>query len=255
MKNSLLIFILFICLTGFSQDTTGYIIYPDGGRKFQVNTNNDTVLYTYYTKNSLESIQYKEPDTELIRYIRYYRNGKTMWNKLLSGNLENGNCKFYNNQGIRVAEFVYQDGKITDTVFLKNKTHLLFGKIYSSSIVYGGMYRGDENVVKEPYVTSYARLTMKLVKLDSTIENKKQKEFLFTTDYQGDFIVVLTSGRFGLFNKDYPLNEIYKGQFCPNPKSGMSWTSAWDLKGPVIIEEKLSIHNVVFKYSSVGYAP
>lgn len=254
MKIYLLLF-FGILTNAYAQDTIVLAKYADGGSTIQVITTKDTIIYTYYSANKLESKQFRDSETGMTRYIRYYRNGKPIWDKLVINGIENGKCKFYANRGNLVAELNYQNGQIKDTIFLKPNTHFLYGKIKSSSIVYGGMYRGEESVREEPSVVPYTRLSMKIVKLDSTVVNKNYKEFLFTTDHRGDFFVVIEAGQFGLFTKEYPLKEIYWGQYCPSPEAGGSWSSGWDLRSPILIDSKSRINTAFFIFSSVGYAP
>lgn len=254
MKIYLLLF-LGIMTNAYAQDTIILAKYADGGSTIQVITAKDTVIYTYYSAKKLESKQFRDSETGMTRYIRYYRNGKTIWDKLVLNGIENGKCSFYSNQGNLVAELKFINGQINDTIFLKPNTHFLYGKIKSSSIVYGGMYRGEESVREEPSVVPYTRLSMKLVKLDSTIVNKNYKEFLFTTDHHGDFFVVIEAGQFGLFTKEYPLKDIYKGQYCPSRQAGGSWNSGWNLRSPILVDSESRINTAFFTNSFVGYAP
>lgn len=255
MKKIILLFFCSLLSVGYSQDTLVLTNYNDGGKRIQVNSKKDTIIYSYYDAKKLESKQITDPLTRITIYTRYYRNGKTMWEKSIRNNVENGRSSFFNNQGIKVAEFDYKNGFIIDTIYLKTKTYLLFGKASYSSVVYGGMRNEDETSNVQEMEGPYIHLNMKLVNIDPPKKGNSMKEIFFTTDFQGNFFTVVTPGTYGIFPKDYPLSTIYEGQYTSDPQAGKSWSTRWDIKGPLLISTISQINSTSIFHSSVGYAP
>lgn len=255
MKNLiLLLFCSFLVIVN-SQDTLVLANYNDGSKMIQVNSKKDSIIYCYYDAVKLESKQIKDPLTGVTIYTRYYRNGKIMWEKSIHRGIENGRSRYFNNQGIKVAEFEYRNGFLIDTLYLKAKTYLLFGKASYSSVVYGGMQNEDGTSNIQKSEGPYIHLNMKLVNIEAPKKVNSTKEVFFTTDFQGNFFTVIQLGTYGIFPKDYPLSSIYKGQYASEPQAGKSWNSQWDIKGPLLISTHSKINHTAIFHSSVGYAP
>lgn len=255
MKNITFYFFCCFISLGYSQDTIVLANYGDGGKMIQVNSKKEIAIYSYYDATKLESKQILDTITGITLYTRYYRNGKTMWEKSIKRSIENGRSRYFNNLGVKVAEFDYKNGFIIDTIFLKSKTHLLFGKASYSSIVYGGMQNEDGTSNVQEMQGPYVHLNMKLVNIDAKKKGAMMKEVFFTTDFHGNFFTVIPTGTYGIFPKDFPLSSIYEGQYASDPQAGKSWNSQWDIKGPLLISPKSQINSTSIFHSSVGYAP
>lgn len=255
MKNLILLLSCCFLAIGYSQDTLVLANYNDGSKMIQVNSKKGSIIYCYYDALKLESKQIKDSLTGVTLYTRYYRNGKTMWEKSIHHGIENGRSRYFNNQGVKVAEFEYKNGFIIDTLFLKAKTNLLFGKATYSFVVYGGMENEDGTSNVHESSGPYIHLIMKLVNIDAKKKGTTMKEVFFTTDYQGCFFTIIPAGTYGVFPKDYPLAEIKKGQYSTDSQAGKSWNSQWDIKGPILISIKSQINSTSILHSSVGYAP
>lgn len=251
--TTLLFLVLFSNLN--AQDTTLLIQFPDGGKMVEIKTKTDTTKISYYTGKQIESIIKRDPISQKIHYIRYYRNGKKMWDKELRNDIENGNCSFYNTKGTKIAEFKFDGGRITDTLFLAKNTYLLFGSLDYSSTVYGGMQNEDGTSNISTISGPYMHYHMKFLPVDNVTPSKSIPEYYFTSDFKGEFLVVLKPGTYGLFDKNFDPQKIVKGQYSPDPKRGNSWESHWDSNNPVIIVKDQTIYFRDYHHSSVGYAP
>lgn len=249
--------LLFLCwhTVFYAQDTTLLMQFPDGGTMIEIRTKTDTTKVSYYTGKQIESVIKRDPTTQKTHYIRYYRNGKKMWDKEWKNDIENGNCSFFNTKGTKVAEFKFSGGKIIDTLFLAKNTYLLFGSLNYSSTVYGGMQNedGSSNIssISGPYMHSY----MKFLPTENVEANKPVSEYYFTSDFRGKFIVILKPGAYGLFEKNFDPKRITNGHYIPDPKRGNSWESHWDSNNPVIISKDKAIYYRDYHHTSVGYAP
>jgi hypothetical protein len=255
MKKITLLLLLFWNTVLNAQDTTLLMQFPDGGTMIEIRTKTDTSKVSYYTGKQIESIIKRDATTNKTHYIRYYRNGKKMWDKEWRNDIENGNCSFYNTKGIRVAEFNYSGGKIIDTLFLAKNTYLLFGSLDYSSTVYGGMQNEDGSSNVSTVSGPYMHFHMKFLPVDAIEPAKPITEYYFTSDFKGEFLVILKPGTFGLFDKNFNPKDLAKGQYGPNAKRGNSWESHWDSENPVIITKNKAINYRDYHQTSVGYAP
>lgn len=250
--STLLVFLLYFNSTG--QDTTVLMNYPDGGSMMRIATKIDTFDLSYYSINKLESTIKRNNVTGKTHYVRYYRNGKKMWDKQWSYQTENGRCIYFDTKGQKVAEFNYSNGIIRDTIFIAPNTHLLFGSLSYTSTVYGGMQRedGSSNVSTSsgPYIHSY----MKFIEL-KPLKDKKASEYYFTSDFSGEFFTTIKPGKYGLFGIDQDPLKIDENQFLPNQKPGASWNDHWSNSGPVIITKTSIIIYRNYEHISEGYAP
>lgn len=252
--NYITILLLFLHFSSSGQDTTVLMNYPDGGSLMRITTKKDTFDLSYYSKDKLESTIKRNNVSGKTHYVRYYRNGKVMWDKQWSNQTENGRCIYFNTKGLKVAEFNYANGTIRDTFYLAPNTHLLFGSLSFSSTVYGGMQRedGSSNVSSHsgPYIHTY----MKFIEL-KPIKGKKAEEYYFTSDFNGEFFTVIRPGKYGLFGIDQDPLKIDEDQFLPNQKPGTSWNEQWSNSGPVIIKKESIVNYRDYQNVSVGYAP
>jgi hypothetical protein len=246
--------LFFLFFKSIGQDTTLLLNYPDGGSLIRITTKKDTFDLSYYSNNKLESTIQRNTVTGKIHYVRYYRNGKKMWDKQWSNQTENGRCIYFDPKGQKVAEFNYANGILRDTIYIAADSYILFGSLSYSSTVYGGMQRedGSSNVSTHsgPYIHSY----MKFIEL-KPIKGKKPSEYYFTSDFNGDFFVAIKPGKYGLFSIDQDPLKIDENQFLPNQKPGSSWNDHWSNSGPVEINKTRKITYRNYEHISEGYAP
>jgi hypothetical protein len=238
----------------FSQDSTLIHQSAQGNFAYSIRTKTDTVEIGFYAKNKKEYVISRDKSSKKMLYTRYYRNGKKMWIKEWDRNTENGNCTYFNANGVKVAEFIYSEGTIRDTLFLDQNTHLIIGNLSYTNTVYGGMQREDGSSNVSSYSGPYQFYYMKLIRIDSP-KGKVPDEFYFTSDFQGDFIVVLKPGKYGLFPKDFPLKDINENMFSPAIKPSGSTLENWNINSPIIIQKENRIYHFNFHHTSVGYAP
>lgn len=250
--------ILLICFSittsVFGQDTTLIHQSPYGNYAIKIITSTDTVETGFYSKGKTEYTIKRDKATKKILYTRYYRNGKKMWIKEWRNDTENGKCSFFNTGGTKIAEFDYSQGVIRDTVFIAPNMYLLLGKMSYTSTVYGGMQRedGSSNVSSSSGPYSYHH--MKLIRIDSP-KGKVPDEFYFTSDFQGEFIVVLKPGKYGLFPKDFSSKDVTPDMFSPQVKPSGSTFENWNINSPIIIERSKQVNYFDFHHTTVGYAP
>lgn len=237
-----------------AQDTTLLTQNYMGGYSIRVTTKTDTTEYGYYTKDKTEYIIKRDLSTKNLKYIRYYRNGSKMWEKDWDGSNENGRCIYYNTKGSKVAEFKYASGTIIDTIFTAPNLHLIIGKLSYSSTVYGGMENEDGTSNVSTSTGPYSGVHMKFIQLNPP-KGKLGEEYYFTSDFQGEFIVILKPGKYGLFEKNKNPKEISENMFSPQSKPSGSVIENWNMNGPVIIEKNTLIRYFNVHHESVGYAP
>lgn len=253
MRSFLLILVL-ISKVSFGQDTTLIHQSPYGNFSYKITTKTDTVEIGYYSQNKIEYTIQRDKNSKKVLYTRYYRNGKKMWEKEWMRENENGNCTYYNVQGVKVAEFKYSEGVIRDTLFLSPNAQLLFGKLSYSSTVYGGMEREDGSSNVSTHSGPYCNHHMKFIRIDAP-KGKAPDEFYFTSDFQGEFIVIIKPGKYGLFPKDFSSKNVSENMFSPQIKPTGSTLEHWNINSPIVIQKKKSINYFDFHHTSVGYAP
>lgn len=253
MRSSLLIFV-FLSNLSYTQDTTLIHQSPYGNFTYRITSKTDTLEIGYYSKNKTEYTIQRDKNTKKTLYTRYYRNGKKMWIKEWMRENENGNCSYYNVQGNKVAEFNYSEGIIRDTLFLAPNTQLLFGKLSYSSTVYGGMQREDGTSNVSAHSGPYSNHHMKLIRIDAA-KGKIPDECYFTSDFQGEFIVIIKPGKYGLFPKDFSSKNVNENMFAPEIKPTGSTLEHWNINSPIVIEKNKKINYFDFHHTSVGYAP
>lgn len=252
MKAIILISSFLICNFLKAQDTTQLIKYYDGTKSYWLVSKTDTLLKWDYPNGKKESVRKFKNNQITGTYTRWYENGKVMWEKSLVNNILQGYSIFYNEKGIKIAELLYEDGKIKDTVFIKKNTHLILGKATYNSKVYGGMQREDGSSNISESSGPYQNLKMYAAKVDSLkkpvlIQN-------FKTDFNGDFIIDSPEGKISFFPATIPITEINPGQYNALERGSMSGHSGWDYTKPFIIENQ-KLYSIILHHFSVGYAP
>lgn len=247
--------VFFIGFSGavFAQDTTELIRFQDGTKSFRLTTKKDTSYVYSYPNGKKESIRPIRNNQLTGKYTRWYENGKLMWEKELVNGTQEGNAVFYDEKGIKIAELSYEKGILTDTVFVKENAHLIFGKVTFSSKVYGGMVNADGTSNISEYSGPYMNYPMYAAKIDSL----KKTELIqyFKSDYNGDFFVIVPEGKIGFFPKTTDIKTLVPGQ-CEIPiKAWSSGHDGWSMTGPTLVRKEDSVLFVTLHHSSVGYAP
>ena len=238
----------------YGQDTTLIRQSGYGNFGYQIITKTDTSEIGYYSPGKTEYTIHRDKQSKKLLYTRYYRNGKKMWIKEWKQDTENGKCTYFDTKGNRVAEFNYVGGAIRDTLFLEPNTYFLFGKLSYTSTVYGGMEREDGSSNVSSSSGPYSYYHMKFIQLDPP-KGKAAEEFYFTSDFQGEFLVVIKPGKYGLFQKDFSPKDVEPDMFSPQNKPGGSTIDHWDIRSPIVISKGSLINSWGFHYESVGYAP
>lgn len=237
----------------FSQDTLSRSPRFDGGTTDLIVEKGDTFWISRYPNGKIESRRTYSLEKENLLYKRYYPNGNLMWEKLIKNGKSNGLATFYSDEGKKVAEFMYDNGEISDTIFTSPKERLLFGRSTYYSVVHGGMQRedGSSNVSGGHGIHSY--FSMYAVKLDSTTSIQKIYQD-FYTDYDGYFFLCLENGSFGFFPKSHDITKVNSSMGAPKSQRGMSWSSGWNLNSPFQIENQ-TYQYLHLHFHSEGYAP
>lgn len=254
MKTILLILFALIVSICSSQDTLQRIKRYDNSVTYYIAHQGDTFFIDVYPNGNTEAIrstcQHKDSVWE---YERFYPNGKKMWVKEMKGWTENGKALFYNDNGIKVGEFQYREGSITDTLYIHPKYKLLLGKATYYSVVYGGMQREDGSSNISGGEGIYMFYHMYAVKLDST--SKQQKIYKqFSTDYNANFFLCVEKGLYGFFPQYYKITDVSSGMGTPPPMVGSSWENGWNNSEPLNTKYG-SLFFVHLHFHSVGYAP
>lgn len=253
MKILLSIFLLVLFSSVYAQDTLDLVNYYDGTKSFKLATEKDTSQIFMYENGKVESqiFMYNEEYNGI--YLRYYKNGNLMWRKYLRNAIEEGKTTYYNDKGIKVAEFNLKNGKITDTLFLKKNTHLILGKITSSSIVHGGAQHEDGRSNISEYHGPFANFSMYAVKVDS--QNAPVFISNLKSDFKGDFFILSSVGKIGFFPSTEKIENLPKDKYCLTQIYESSGNSSWSIKGTNEVKQNDLILYLELHYSSVGYAP
>lgn len=252
--NYLFLFFILVNFAGFSQDTL--LIEENayyGNKIIQVNGSKDTVQYEFAKNGKLLSIYPITGQTLPVHYIRFYSNGKKMWDKTMKNTKENGNAIFYSESGKQIVELNFENGKITDTLFVHPKVNIFLGKIDYSSIVYGGieLENGESNVSEATGVMPF--YPFKLVEINT----ESKTEHHYTSDRFGEFFIGTPRKEivYGFFPENYPKKSIQKNLLFPEPDMNMSGSTTWLLSSFFKVSNKTTITEIHIQSTSVGYAP
>ncbi len=253
MKNILLFFIL-INIVGYSQDTL--LIeenYYYGNKIIQVNSSKDTIQYEYAKNGKLLSILPITRTSIPVHYIRFYTNGKKMWDKTLINSVEQGNSVFYSEIGKKIAVLSYENGRISDTLYIHPNVHIFIGKITYSSIVYGGMEleNGQSNVSESSGPLSF--YPFKLIEINS----EAKTEHHYTCDRFGNYFIGTPriNRVYGFFPENYPKELVRKNLLFPETDMHMSGSTSWSLTSTFNVSKTSMLTEIQIQSSSVGYAP
>ena len=253
MKPYLLILSIFLKINLFSQDTIDVVEYYDGSKSFTLITTKDTLLVWLYPGGKKEAVcSYRGYEANGV-YKRWYKNGKQMWSKEMKAGKENGDVVYYNDKGEKVAEFIYAYGEISDTVFIKDNTHLVLGDITYTSKVYGGAVRDDGSSNISESSGPYIHCNMYVARLDSgkTVVALAH----FKTDFMGKFFVLVSEGRMGFFPESVKVESLVADQLqIPTIATGSTFIT-WRENGPWLVGKNDKILKVSLHQSSQGYAP
>lgn len=257
MKIFLIFFLLTISNLIFAQDSILLETRLYSGKVFRVMKGIDTTYVGYYNNGKLESKREIKNNRPSGHYERWYKNGGKMWKKNMINDLENGSCIYFNKKGEKVAEFIFKNGVITDTVFVSTKESLLFGKATRFEIVHGGVER-EENDIKieskpEELFWPYVNYPFTIVKI---IDSKTVPIVIetFETDFYGLFFICLEEGEYGFFPPNTDLKKLIPGGFCPMYSFSDSGHMGWNMQSPL----KVSNTKPVFfhlHFSSESWAP
>jgi hypothetical protein len=254
MKPTILaLFFVLLFVAAFAQDTTFIEQRIYSGKVVKVINGADTTRVGYYKSGALESKRAFITNRAPYIYTRWYETGQLMWEKNMKNSVENGSCTYYNEKGKKVAEFIYEKGSISDTIFLDATTNLVLGNAtYYSVVVGGAVYEGMPSTPVEqdiPY-TNYPFYLVK-IKDEKAIPQVIEK---FETDENGRFILCLKNGAYGFFPQYYDIKSLSPGEYCPAPAMSGSTQSNWNMQAPLKIE-KPGLIFFRLHFSSIGYAP
>lgn len=258
MKKTTSIFAMIFCLLVLSklcyaQSTQNEITFPDGTKTYHLVSKSDTTFYVYYP-NKVKEAECKLKSDELYGlYHRYYSNGKKMWSKQMENGITHGKSSYYNLRGELILELNYNNGKITDTIFVKPNTHILLGNISYNSKVYGGADNGDGRSNVSEVEGPYKNIEMNVVKLDSL--KKPQYLSSIKTDLWGNFMTTVPIGNIGIYPKHIKLESLNLPYNAIPSQMSMSANENWDVKLPIEISKYEKIKIINLKHYSVGYAP
>lgn len=244
---------LFSTLSVFTQDTLELQLFYDGSKSFTLLTKTDSTLITTYENGSIDcQIKYQKKELYSI-YTRYYRNGKRLWEKQLKASVPDGKSTFFNSNGTKIAEFTYQNGTLVDTVYLRNNSHLIFGKVKYSSTIYGGVE--NENGQSNISTTSGPFTNFSMFAANVGKPEKATLVSNFKTDSNGDFFIIATTGLIGFFPRKFSINDIKLNQTHAGETHENSSNSSWEISGNNPILENSLVNYIELVYHSVGYAP
>lgn len=253
MKTTFLSLLLILNYMGYSQDTTDIVDYYDGSKSFSLITVKDTSLVWLYPGGKKESLCKLSAYETNGTYKRWYKNGKLMWRKDMKNGKENGKAEFYDDKGVKVAELIYNSGQISDTVFIKENTHLVLGTITFESTVSGGAVREDGSSNVSRLSGAYINCPMYAALVDSI--KKPEMITKFKSDFNGDFFILVPAGKISFFTQDIDIKTLAPGQYyIPGSMSG-STRSHWSETDPLVVTKDDMLMYVKLHHTSEGYAP
>ncbi|MBL4862223.1 MAG: hypothetical protein JKY09_04290 [Crocinitomicaceae bacterium] len=213
----------------------------------------DTFFVSTYPNGEIESKRHQSALRPNQLYTRYYPNGNLMWSRYMEHGKSNGQGSYFNEQGEKVAEFMYKEGVITDTLFLSSEAHIMFGRMTYDSVVHGGMKRADggSTISGGHGVNIYYQ--MSAYQIDTLkIERIAYKDF--STDYNGDFFICLEEDAYAFYPKTYDVKRIDFNYGLNQAHIGRGFESSWNYGGPYAVS-KGDYEFIELHYHSVGYAP
>jgi hypothetical protein len=237
-----------------AQDTVNFVRYYDGTKTFELRTKKDTVLISTYPNGKKESGRTVKKFQISGTYKRWYNNGKIMWEREIVKNQAHGITKYYSDKGVKVAELKFENGVITDTVFMMKNIRLVLGKITSSSTVYGGAVNEDGTSNVSSYSGPYMYCAMYAAKVDSL--KKPVLVQHFRSDHNGEFFIIAPVGKISFFPKSIPIEKLNVGEFYPPTIMNRSGHDGWTVTPcPLHIKTNSILSVVLIQFVSVGYAP
>jgi hypothetical protein len=175
-----------------------------------------------------------------------------MWEKEMKADRVQGISRLYGPDGKLIASFQIQDGRITRTDYLKEGIFLLCGHVESHSKVYGGVEYADgrSNVSEHSGAYKFRKMYAALV------DSGKPSLLLghFKTDFLGDFFILCSKGKIGLFPDEFKISQIKGNMFLEPSRPSSSGHSNWSADVLPIFTEP-GLKEIKITYSSVGYAP
>jgi hypothetical protein len=248
-------FCILICSLNavYAQQKINYIKFPDGTETYHLISKIDTSVIVNYPNGKRESICKLKNGVMHGTYLRWYENGNKMWVKEMNTDLAHGKLMFYSNKGELLVELIYKNGRLSDTVSIKPKVHVMIGKISYNSKVYGGAQNEDGRANVSENTGPFINYSMYATLLDSI----KKPLFIgsYKSDMKGDFMITVPTGNIGLYPSTLKIDSL-KPPYLRIPTTiNMSGNDAWDVTLPIMITKSEVIKTVNLMYSSVGYAP
>jgi len=253
MKTLFVIIFIGFFTNTFAQDTIELVTYNDGAKSFKRITSKDTSQVYLYPGGKRESVCQLVNWEPSGTYTRWYENGKMMWQKELSNAVSNGKSVFYDKNGVKIAELIFTNGKITDTIFIRENTHFILGKVTYTSTVYGGAVRKDGSSNVSERSGAFANFSMYAASVDSI--KKPVLVSKFKSDFNGDFCIVVPTGKIGFFPQSINIASLEAGQFTIPEFMQRSGSSSWTKQGPFEVTKTDRILLIELHNTSVGYAP
>jgi len=253
MKIVLLVAAVLLFTPLFSQNITELVKYYDGAKSYKLITKKDTSLVCKYPNGKKESVRQIKENKITGTYSRWYENGNLMWEKELKNSIMNGKSVYYNEKGNKVAELIYDNGKISDTIYIQENVHLVFGKITYTSRIYGGMQNEDGSSNVSEHSGPYFNYYMYAAKVNSV----KKPELIsqYKSDVNGDFFITVPIGKISFFPATLKIDSLKPGQFTIPATSWDSGEDTWDKQGPLEVKKENLILFIELHHTSNGYAP
>ncbi len=253
MKLPFIILFFFLVKCTFAQQKINLITYPNGATSYHLITKTDTTYVANYANNKREARCRLRNGAMHGTYTRWYTNGNKMWVKEMQNDAAQGKCNYYSTNGELMAELIYSNDTIADTLFLKPNQPIILGSIKYNSKVYGGVENVDGTSNISENVGPLINYSMQVLKLDDA--NKPLLIGNFKSDVRGQFVIAVPVGQIDLYPANIKLDDIkppYNG--IPATMS-MSGNENWDLKLPIEITKSEPLKIITLTHYSVGYAP
>ncbi len=243
-----LCFIMLGAFTYYAQDTTVVAKYPSGYTVLRlVDGGDSTYQYLDETGLVLEERQYQ--NNGFNGYCKgWYQNGNLRFEKKLEKGEEVDTARFYNFKGKLVATVIHGSEGVEE-LYSKTKEFVFAGTTRFNSVIYGGMERedGSSNISSSE---GPIRLR-KFVICERDKDEVGDKVAEFTTDIDGNYLVLLPQGTYTILPMDF-YERYLKDPSLRFNQSPYGWTSTWH-GVEITLTQGIYDHKISSYFE--GYAP
>lgn len=249
MRYLLLIMNMYALLF-YGQDTTVVVAqYPDGNKMLLIIEEGDST-YQYINQNGKRYMEKQYLNSGFNgSCIGWFDNGEVKFEKTLIGGVEVDTTRYYDQEGELIATILHSD--TIEELFQRTGRVVFCGTTHSSSVVHGGMELPGGGSNDRATVGPMRFRTFIILHAEPNLI-KETEVAQFTTDFDGNFYLVLPPGKYRLVPKDFYERQLKDSSLQLN-QGTKGWWETWS--GTSFDLENGGIYDHVISYSFVGVAP